>query len=107
MGHIGVGPTLRELFGCALVFVAVILAKLPRKKGRAINGKGWSEDARIRSEKLWGNERPGCGTDRGEVLLKPRCVLGLATGSSPIEPGERLVEGPPGGAVGLFPRCAQ
>ena len=28
-----------------------------------------------------------------QVLLKPRCVLGLATGSSPIGTYERLVEG--------------
>lgn len=37
---LGQALSLRELFGCALVFVAVILAQLPRKKGRAINGKG-------------------------------------------------------------------
>lgn len=37
---LGQALSLRELFGCALVFVAVILAQLPSKKGRAINGKG-------------------------------------------------------------------
>ena len=37
---LGQALSLRELFGCALVFVAVILAQLPRKKGRAIKGKG-------------------------------------------------------------------
>lgn len=37
---LGQALSLRELFGCALVFVAVILAQLPSKKGRAIKGKG-------------------------------------------------------------------
>ena len=37
---LGQALSLRELFGCALVFVAVIFAQLPSKKGRAINGKG-------------------------------------------------------------------
>lgn len=37
---LGQALSLRELFGCALVFVAVILAQLPSKKDRAINGKG-------------------------------------------------------------------
>ena len=37
---LGRALSLQELFGCALVFVAVILAQLPSKKGRAINGKG-------------------------------------------------------------------
>ena len=37
---LGQALSLRDLFGCALVFVAVILAQLPSKKGRAINGKG-------------------------------------------------------------------
>lgn len=37
---LGQALSLRELFGCALVFVAVILAQLPSKKGRVINGKG-------------------------------------------------------------------
>lgn len=37
---LGQALSLRELFGCALVFVAVILAQLTSKKGRAINGKG-------------------------------------------------------------------
>lgn len=37
---LGQALSLRELFGCALVFVAVILAQLPSKKGRAIYGKG-------------------------------------------------------------------
>ena len=33
-----------------------------------------------------------------QVLLKPRCVLGLATGSSPIGTYDRLV---------ISPRCAR